>query len=279
MSYAYSYTNLCTGLAASAFTWSGAGLNDATRSRLNDARMDKRYVHSASAANGLNVIIDFGGAVALTGFALLNGNCAVQKTDATAGIVAADDAAFTVNGVVAKAASTLNSAAPYNKDHVLQFIAVTRRYWKITFTWTGSVLNFALGELFAFNAQTQLSRKSIYGGGENEEIKSATVDFYNGGRRSYFLGGPIRSQVLPFSDLTAAQRAEQATLWRGVKGPTTPLLWIDSYEATAVAAAAAEQAVIYGTLDVPTFTWKEHDFALYNPGDLVIRSLGREIGA
>lgn len=277
MAYCYATSNLLTGLAASAFTFS-AGPSDATRTRLNDTRMDSRFTASAG-TSGQTCIIDMGAATALTGFALLNTNCAVQKADAAVRVRGATDAAITTSVVVAKAASTLNSAAPKNKDHVLQFASVSKRYWELTFTWTGTVTNFSIGELWAFNAQTQLTRKSIYGGGESEEIKNAQVDFYSGNSRGYFLGGPVRELQLPFEDLTASQREELAILWRTVKNGAAPFLWMPSYEATATTAAVAEQEVVYGRLQVPTFKWVENDYLLYQPPELIIRSLGREIGS
>lgn len=278
MSYAYAVSNKCRGLAASAFIWS-AGLNDATRSRLNDSKMAALYVNGAAVASLTYLVIDFGIATQLSGIALLNHNAAVQKADAAVQITAADDAAITVNVVSVKAGTTLNNAAPYNKDHVLQFTPVTKRYWKLLFAWTGTVTNFAIGEIFAFNGQTQFTRKSIYGGGESPEMKVAAVDFYNGGGNAYFEGGEIRVKRLPFSDLTLVQREEQMTLWRAVKGPVAPFLWIESFEATALAAAVAEQEVIYGRLMVDTFAWTEADYQLFGGPDLIVRSLGREIGA
>ena len=280
MSYAYATTNLCSGLAASAFTWA-TGANDSTRSRLNDSRMSSRYVNG-SPTTGLTVTIDLGSAIATTGVAVLNhniGTAALAPSMHVRGGTAAAAGVVTAGIVTAKATTTLNTAAPYHKDVVLQYTAVTKQFLEIGFNFTGTATSFAIGEIWVFNAQTQLTRKSIYGGGEDEEIKSAQVDFYNGGSRSYFQGGPIRSQVLPFADLTLAQRGELATLWRATRGPVTPFLWMDSYEATDTSAAVTEQAVIYGRLEVPAFSWKENDYLLYAPGDLVVRSLGREVGS
>lgn len=279
--YAYAYTNLLSGLAASAFTFS-AGANDATRSYLNDTWADARYVNG-NAASGLTVIIDMGSAVAIDGFALLNTNCAVQKTDATVKVDSSDDGTFGIGHIdIRKAASTLNSSAPFNKDHVLQFRDVNanaRRYWRLTFTWTGTVTNFSISEILAFVSSTQLSRKRIYGGGEGEKILSSSVDFYGGGSNSFLLGGPLRRKILPFSDLSLTEKAELLTLWRAVKGPVTPFLWIESYEATATAAAVAEQECLFGYLKVPDFEWTEVDYNLFNPPNLVVESQGREIGA
>lgn len=278
--YAYAVTNLATGLASTAFVFSG-GAADTTRARLNDARMDTRYVNG-SPTTSLSFTIDLGSAIQTSGIALLNHNFGTAAAAATVRVRAGTAAAsglVTAGIVVAKAATTLNTAAPYQKDHVFQYTAVTLRYLEVLISFTGTVSNLAIGEVFVFNSQTQLTRKSIYGGGEDEEIRTAQVDFYNGGTRTAFLGGPIRSLRLPFSDLSATERAELATLWRATRANTTPFLFIESYEATALAAATAEQKCLYAKLEVPTFSWNEPDYGLYNPGDLLIRSLGREVGA
>lgn len=281
--YAYAYTNRCTGLAASAFTWSAGMLNDATRARLNDNRMDSRYV-AGNPATSVSVVIDLGSALAVDGWAVLNSNAAVQKT-CTLTIEAADDAAITVNAVTAKSATTLNVTAPRNKDHVLQFGVVTKRYWRLTWATTGSWTNFAIGELFAYYTTlsvgtTRLSRKRIYGGGEREQIITSALDFGNGNTRSYFVAGPVRSKRLPFSDLTEAEREELMQMWRRVKAGATPMLWIESYEAVSAAAANAEQEVVYGRCMLPDFAWSEPDFNLFTPdSEIIITSLGREVGA
>lgn len=278
MTLAYATNNLLTGLAAAAFTWS-AGTGGATRTRVNDGRMDARY-SNGNTASGVTLVIDLGSAQNVQGCALLNHNAAVQKTDAAVRVRSADDSGITVNVATRKAATTLTNLPPYHKDHVLQFATggSNRRYWELTFTWTGTVTDFSIGELYFF-VQTQLSRTSNYGGGEDEEIRSAQVDFYNGGSSVAFLGGPQRTLRLPFSDLSPTERAEQATLWRATLGPVMPFLFIESYEASASAAAATEQHCVYGRLEVPTFSYSEPDFRLYTPGDLIIRSLGREVGA
>ncbi len=280
--YAYAFTNLLNGLAAAAFTWS-SGANDATRAYLNDGWMDARYNNDGGGGvgSGLSVIIDLGSAVALSGFAILNSNAAVQKTDATVTIDSSDTGTFGVGHIDhVKAASFLNSTAPYNKDHVLQFpLSTARRYWRLTWTFSGGVTNFSIGELFAFASQTQLSRKRIYGGGEGEKMLVSKVSFYGGGSRGYKQGGPVRRKVLPFSDLSTSERNELLTMWRAVNAGATPLLWIESYEATATAAATPEQEVVYGLLGPDDFPWVEPDFNLYNPPDLVVESLGREIGS
>ncbi len=273
----YAATNLLSGLAATAFTWS-AGLNDTTRARLNDARMDSRYVNG-SPTTSLAVVIDLGSAIALTGFAVLNSNCAIQKT-VSLKVESADDSGMSTNLVVRKAATTLDAIAPRNKDHVVQFASGTaRRYWRLTWAWTGTITSFAIGELWAFVSQVQLSRKSIYGGGESREFKLVDVQFYSGGSRSYKNGGPIRELTLPYQDLTSSQIEELYTMQAAVSGGAAPFLWIPSYEATATAAADAEQEVIYGKITTPKFAFSENDYLLYTPNAFVITSLGREVGS
>ncbi len=280
MIYAYASTNLLTGLAAAAFTWS-AGLNDSTRSRLNDGKMSEPYFNG-NAASGINVIIDFGAAVSPSGFAVCNSNAAVLKANATLKIESADDAAFTVNAIVDKAATTLNSALFFNKDHVVQFPAHSpgseRRYWRLTWTWTGTVTAFQIGELWAFS-QAQLARRAIYGDGESRTFKTTEVEYYNGSTRAYLLAKGLRSLRLPFTDLTQTELEALYTMQAASNGGASPFLWINSYEATAVAAANAEQEVIYGRIASPEFTFTIPDFNLFSTSDILIKSLGREIGA
>ena len=276
--HAYAVTNRLSGLAAGSFTWAPASTTN--RAYLNDARMDKQMLVSAAAASGLTLVIDLGSVQSLVGFALLNHNAAVQKTDAAVRVRAADDAAITVNVVTAKAASTLYSTTvPKNKDHVLQFASVTKRYWELTFTWTGTVTNFSVGEIFAYSAATQLTRRSIYGSGESYEAIVTQVQMQYGETRGGFMGGPVRSLDLQWDDLTSSQRDELYAMHTASNFGATPFLWIPSYEAVATAAAVTEQEVIYGRLQSQTFHWAEKDFQLYQPGGFSIRSLGREAGA
>ncbi len=277
---AYAVTNLCTGLVAGDFNWS-AGLEDATRTRLNDAQMNERYVNG-SVASGINLIIDLGSAKNVAGVAVLNSNCAVQKADATLKIEQSDAADMSTNLVVVKAASTLNSATLKNKDHVLQCTTAgqtARRYWRLTWTWTGTVTNFAIGEIIIYAASTQLARKSAYGGAEGRGFRIAEVEHYNGSTTSYLQGGPIRRLRLPYADLTAAQIEELYAMLAAVGGGVTPFLWIPSYEANATAAAVAEQEVIYGKIGPADFEFSEPDYLNFTPNDLVIKSLGREVGS
>lgn len=277
--HAYAVTNQIAGLADTSFTWSNAAATNS--GYLCDQRMDRQMLIGASVASGINVIIDMGHVRQLTGIALLNSNAAVQKTDAAVLVEASSSATFASDVNVAKAASTLcSSVAPLNKDHVLQFPAnFTKQYWRLTWTWTGNVANFVIGELFAFIAQTQLSRRSIYGSGETHEAMVGQVQMQYGETRGVFLAGPVRQLDLQWDDLTAAQREELRAMHTLTNYGAKQLLWIPSYEASALAAANAEQECIYGRLTKPSFQWAEKDYALYQPGGFSLRSSGREAGS
>lgn len=276
MAYAYVVTNQLAGLAVGNFVWS-AGANDATRARLNDARMSSRYVNG-SPVNSISVIVDLGSAKSLCGWGVLNSNVATQFATALS-ITSASDAAITTDTTLHWNEVALNSSAPHNKDHAAQFAADTaRRYWQLEWVWTGTCSSFAIGELWAWTAPTQLTRSAIYGHGQTEEILSAKVDFDNGGTRSSFKGGPLRSLRLPFADLSLSERRELATMWRATRGPVAPFLFLEKY-AAAVSTDTAEQACVYGKLELPAFSWSEPDFNLFEPTELLVRSLGREVGA
>lgn len=276
--HAYSVTNLLEGLAATAFTFSNAATSN--RSYLNDGRMDLQMLVGASVASGLTLVIDMGSAVALAGFAVLNSNCAAQKTDAALRIRAADDSGISTNVVTAKAASTLYSTtSPRNKDHVLQFSSVTKRYWELTWTWTGNVTNFKIGELWAYSASVALSRRSIWGSGEGKKMFTAKANFDTGEKRGLKLGGPQRVLDLRFSDLSASERDELDVMWAAAEADVAPLLWIDSRETVATAAASDEQNCVFGRLEDDELFFENQDHGRYAPGGFKLRSAGREAGA
>lgn len=282
--HGYATSNLLSGLVAGAFTWSNGAVSN--RAYVNDGRMDNRQVVGASVASGINVIIDLGVTSIVRGVAILNSNAAVQKTDAAVLIEASSSATFAADVTVLKLATTLYSTdSPKNKDHVLQTAntALSKQYLRLTWTWTGNVTNFSIGELFAFvkpaATYPQLSRRSVYGSGETHDAKVAMSEMQYGGQRGVFLAGPLRQADLNWADLTATQRDELEALHSATYWGARPFLWIPSYEATAVAAAAAEQECIFGRLQRPSFRFTEPDFQLYTPDGFAIRSEGREAGA
>lgn len=275
MSHAYVATNQFGSLAAAAFTWSNAAATN--RSRLNDGRMDSIFSVGV-VAGGVNVVIDMGAAVSLAGIALLGTNIASAGGTPTAQVKAADDAAITVNVVTPKAVTTLNVGDHRKRDHVLQWAAVSKRYWQILWTWTG---NFALtiGELFAYAAPTQLSRGVVYGDRERIIKKTTAIEFDDGEVRGNYLSGGLRTRFLPFKELTQSQTNELFLMWDAANGNVGSLLWVNSYEAVSTAAASSEQDCIWGRFSKAEFGWAVPDLNLYDPDALELRSLGRQIGA
>lgn len=283
MAFAYATTNALSALSASAFT-PGSGPSDATRAYLNDGRMDRQYVFTAAASSN-TLVIDMGSATTLRGLAILNHNLVDSVAPRTIKIEAADDAAITINAVTAKGTTTVtddgSDTNPTNKDTVLQFAAVTKRYWRLTFAWDSGSFALKIGELFAYASSTQLSRGQVDGSGETERmVVTNPVELQTGDTRFGFLGGPVRTKHLRSdSTLSTSERKELLTLWRLLRGPVTPFLWIESYEASASSALLPEQDCIFGRLALPDFAWTWSDYNLSQPPELVIRSLGRELGS
>lgn len=280
MTFAYATTNVASALAASAFTPT-SGPSDATRSYLNDGRMDKQYAFTAGTS--ATIAVDFGSAVALSGWGILNHNLASidLAADCSVTVQSADNSGFSVNLATNKQATQPNLTAPRSKDMVLQFaVSTSRRYWRIQFSWLTSAV-FKIGELFPYGstAVPTLTRGQIDGSGEVERYLTAEAELQTGETRSTFFGGPVREKRLRSQDLATTEADELRTLWRATRGPVTPFLWIESYEAVATAAAVAEQDCIFGRLMLPEFAWSWSDYARQQPPELVIRSLGREVGS
>jgi hypothetical protein len=282
MSFAYATTNALSSRVAGDFT-PGSGPSDATRAYLNDGRMDRQYVFTAAASSN-TLVIDMGSATTLRGIAILNHNLVDSVAPRYITVEAADDDAITVNPVTAKGSTTVTDDStdtnPVNKDTVLQFAAVTKRYWRLTFAWDSGSFALKIGELFAYAASTQLSRGQVDGSGETERIIAPTVEMQNGETRSAFIAGPVRIKHLRSdSTFSTSERKELLTLWRLVRGPVTPFLWIESYEATATSALLPEQDCIFGRLMLPDFAWTWSDYNLSQPPEFVLQSLGREVGS
>lgn len=277
MTFSYAVTNRLTGLTASAFSVStGSGPSGATELYLNDGRMDRQY--ALTGGTTIEAIdIDLGSAQSVSAVAVLNHNL-VALGAPTITVTAADNAGFSVGVVTPKAATTLNTAEPKHKDHVLQFGAVSKRYWRITFTHSTAAA-LRIGELFLASSNTQLSRYMIDGSGESESFYSVTNKLLYGETRTTFLAGPLRSKTMRFQDWNDTQLNQLRTMWAATKGMATPLLFISSYEATGTAAAIAEQECIFGRVMVDDFRWTYTDALYRQPPEIVIASLGREAGA
>lgn len=273
MSSGYAITSVLSGLAATAFTWGSAYTTG--RARLNDGEQDELASGSSSAtASPQTLVVDLGSATALVGVALLNHNlagCGVL-------VEGADDAAFTVNAVTVKSLTTLTSSAPYEKDAVLQFPSVTKRYWRLTVT-HGGTKTVTLGELLFLASITTLSRNYAYGFGESERYILNRNESRTGHTRSTFLGGPIRSKRFAFKDLQGtSQRDELLTMWRATRGGNARLLWLDTIESTSTAASAEAQQCLWGRLS-ESLGWTGPDFNLFDVDGFEFVGEGREVGS
>lgn len=270
--HAYATTNLLTGLAGGSFTWSAGSPTNVTNA--NDGRMDQ-VVTLSSVASTVNVIIDLGSAKTVNAIALLNTNIASAAAP-TIQIDSADDAAFTVNHVTNKAATTPNAQSPQDREHVLQFAALSKRYWKVTWAWTGSFA-LSVGEIYFANT-VQPARYTAFGDKERPEYLVDAFRGYTGESRRLFLAGPIRTKTLRFEDLSTSDRDDYATAMASTKGGALPILFCYLYEATSTAAPTANQDCLFGVIESPAAEWTGFDYQRYNLGQLVITSYARDVG-
>lgn len=275
--HAYCVTNHCTDLAATDFTW-GSGTTT-NRLYLVDGRLDKQFVNG-SVSTTETLIVDLLSAKSVGFVAVLNSNIA-SSSSPTLKIQAADNLAFSVGVTTLKDTTNLATSAPNQKDHVLQFSPATKRYIRLTWTWSGS---FALrvGEIW-LGASTPLTRYSVLesNAGDSEQYYATRTEFDSGEIRGHFLAGPVRSKRVPLLNLSSSEKDEVMAMFRAAKGHTNNLLWIQQYEANASSAAAANQECILGRLEQSGLSWNEFEYERYNvePATLIIRSLGREVGA
>ena len=279
MSYAWTTTNALASLAAANFTWL-LGPNDDSRIYIRDRRMGKQFVcTSGSTANGLT--IDMGVATSLSGFALLNHNLATFGGTINVSVSAADNAGMTVNLVSAKSNTPLDFTRPHDKDHVLQFPAVSRRYWLINIGYgTAGSKTLRIGEVFGFASTTALTRMDVYGAsGESADMRFAAVGSDNMEERAYLLAGPQRTKRLSFTDITESERQELEAIFHAAQGRVNPVLFVLNKNETTGAAAAADQDVMFAKLDLDSFGYQFTDFSRYAPPALVLRNLAREVGA
>lgn len=272
MSHGYALGNALTGLAATAFTWSSGYTTG--RSKLNDGLQDEIAASSASAVASLQrLTIDLGTATQLVGLALLGhnlatGSCFVQ-VDASSDNFATDTTAV-------KAACAVPTAAPNDRDLVLQFPAVTKRYWRLTFAYTGSKI-VTLGELLALTAVTTLSRTRTWGHGETERFITNRNESPTGSVRATLLSGPVRTKRFAFRDLVGtAQRDELMAMWRVTRGGVLPLLWIDTVESTAGVASVAGMECLWGRLS-ESHGWSEGDYLLFDVDGFELIGQAREV--
>lgn len=278
---AYAVTNALASLAASAFTPT-AGPSDDTRLYLTDARLDRQYVFTARSSNN-SVKIDLGSATSISGWAILNHN--LNSIDAPSSaygvtIYGADDAGFSVNlKTWTLIFGSTQANAPNNKDVVIQIEPTSRRYWQVYFFWTTGTKTLKIGELFAYATSTQFSRGMVDGSGETERYVVATAEMQYGETRASFRAGPIRERSIRTADFSTTERDELLTMWRATKGPVTPMLLVDTYEATVASGTPTYTSCMYGRLMLPEFAWQWSDYNRVKPPELVLRNLGREVGS
>lgn len=271
MAHGWTATNKFSGLAASAFTWSNGASTD--REFLNDGKWDRRF-SVGSSGSGFSVVIDAGAAIALNAIAVLNSTLG-SLVGCSVLVEGADNAGIS-SGVVTKAASSVATTPPRHKEHVFAFPLATKRYWRLTFAWSGLSALY-IGELVGAQL-TQLSRSICYGDGENESFATASLQTDSGDVRTNFLGGPFRARRLPFSELRDTERDEVGAMWRAGRGGATPVLWAHELNLTASAATAAEQNVLWGQV-AAEWKWGSPDFNLNEVDALVLRTPGREVGS
>ena len=274
MSSGYAITNLLTGLAATSFTWSSAYTTG--RSRLNDGLQDEVAAGSSSAqASGQTLIIDLGSAQSVVGIALLNHHLA---TGSCTVLVESDDNSGFTTPTTRKAATTINTSAPYSKDAILQFTSASERYWRLTFVHTGTKI-ITLGEILVFGSITTLTRQTVYGAGESERYVQNRVVSMTGHARASLLAGPIRSKRLPYKDLKGtSERNEMMTMWRACRGGVSNLLFIDEIDSNTSAGDAESQQCLWGKLQ-PEISWAESDYLLFDIDAFELVGQGREAGS
>lgn len=270
LQHAYAITNKAPGAAG--FTWSVATTSS---HRLIDGRLDDQ-IEVTGTLTTVNVVIDFGVATTLNAIALLNHNLATA-TGAQVKVEAADNAAINIGNSTPKALTTLYTTAPREKDHVLQFAALSKRFWRITFSWTGT-FTLRIGELFAAET-TVLTRAMVYGNVESVDFVRSRFTGSTGETRGHFIAGPIRARDISFEDLDVTERNEMMAMFLATKGGTRPMLWCEQYEATATAADSDHQECLFGKLEDPSFGLTNFDYGRFNPSGMRLKSLGREVGA
>lgn len=277
MSLAWSFGNHLDGLSVANITWSSGYTTN--REYLYDGYQDKVALGSSSpAASGQYLQINFGSARTLPGIALLNHNLA--SGGVAVKVEAADNAGMPTNLVTAKAATTVNTSAPYDRDTLLQFPAVTRQYWRLTFTHSGTK-QLQIGELLMLPYLLTLTRNSVYGGHTNNlrslqrRITSETESV-----RVARIAPALRTINFRFEDLQGeSQRDELLAMWNasegGAKGNT---LLAEYVESSASAGSAASQRCLWGRFQ-DTWGWSDDDYTVYGATGYELKGASRGVVA
>lgn len=276
---AYGYVpqtrNLVRNLAATAFIVS-SGPSDTTRLRLRDGFLDRRFV-CTSASSPVTITVDLGSAQTVNTAAALNHNLQFIGSGTKAiEVRGADDASITV-GVVGPYTATVGASNLRGKDTALAFANVSKRYWRFSFTFTGSGV-LQVGEL-VLGVATTLARGELDGSGLARRYSSPQVSLANGGVRAINLTGGVLERVLRFEDFSPSEMLFFSSLMEDSRGAAVPVLWCEDWAQVASAVNDSQQACIYGNVLTPGYEETFTNFRLSRPGDLIIRSQGREVGA
>lgn len=274
LQHAYAVTNLCAGLADSAFTWLDGSTTN--RSFLHDGVMSQVF-SATSRSSGNYVIVDLGAALPVNAIALLNSNI-VSALNPGIYIKSADDAAITINVINNKLTTTPNGQWPRDREHILQFAPASKRYWQINWQWTG-VFTLTLGEIFMAST-IQPQRYTVYGWSEQPKILRTVFSGYTGETRASQRGGPLRYLKLPFQDLSEAERNDFLNIMKAAAGGTLPMLWCRQFDNGSVAASNDQQDCVLGRLMQPSdaWGWTEFDFQRFNMDAMELQSLARDVG-
>lgn len=286
MTVGYCSGNALTGLAMSIYSWSNAySMTAAEKAAISDGHLSSLATSGTASAAPIHLVMDFGSAVSLRGFALLNHNLNAGAWTAPTVRVQHDSASDFSGATTAKAASTiplLTRGYP-TKDTALMFSSGNARYWRLTFAEASGTPNrvVSLGELYAIGVTTpvvSLSRTPIYGEGQALEYLTNEVQLSNGDVSRSMRAGPITTKRFTFADCTEGQRDELLTMWHAGRGGAASLLLMPNYVASSSAAAAAEQDCIFGRLQ-PTLGWQQSDYSVFDVDGFELVGRAREIGA
>lgn len=264
--HAYMTTSKLAGLADAAITVSAGTTTN--RGRLVDSRVDKTFA-PGSVASGWNIKFDLGSAQAITAFAILNHNLATFS--AVCKIEGADDSAISANVVTFKSDTTLRA-----NDAILQGESVSRRWWRLTFTWSASQ-SPTIGEIYA-GVSSVISRFTTFGNERGRVHKTVLNESDYGMLFGNFLSGPIRTRTLIWEDLSETEKDEIVAMHSAVKGNAFPLVWAEIYEASSSAADSAHQETIFGHFTESNLDAKESDYNLYGQISLTVLEQTKGVG-
>lgn len=247
------------------------------KARAKDGRLDARFWVQAGQ---FYFTADLGSAKAFDVVALLNHSLGALGVAVTALVEAADNADFSSGLVTCKSATTLTAGTgPAHKDTVLTFPSVTKRYVRLSLSFSGPQRP-EFGELLVGKA-TVLSRRLVEESEEKETIRTTSFFSDAGDETRWLESGPERSLSLVLDMLSSSELDELSAMFEAGLGGETPLLFCERYNATTAAATDDEQRCLYGqlreSLAFSIVDWGQSG-AFFRPEALVMTSLVREAG-